>query len=518
MDRRMFLRQSSLLAAAVALGNASLPSVKASPLSGSLSKTVSSSTSPFVDPPVRQSSDGVLDTSFDMRNTFTRIGDRQIVGATYDGCLPGPTLKIRGGDCLRLKLKNSMTPLGVPQNGPIPPSFDPSDLLLTNIHTHGLQVSPQGGGDDVFLTLKPGESHQYEYNIPYNQPAGLHWYHPHRHTSTTHQSWQGLTGAIVVEGEIDYVPEIAAARDRIMVLNGLWVNPAGEVPASVVVPNAGFSPFTSIPAVPTDMLFTINGMLQPDISIRPGEVQRWRVLAAAPHRFFRLKLEGHTLYQIGQDGIPFDTPRPMDEILLSAGNRAELLVKGGRAGTYAFKALAYDQGHPGGPRPERLLGRLVSSGQTVDGKLPTRLVKPPNIDRLPVAKRRRLDFAGDISGAPVRFTIDDKAFDPNRIDQAVELGTVEEWTLVNHDVFQHPFHIHVNPFQVVDIQGIPPGDLTWNYNPKAWWDVFRMPPKGRVTIRMYFRPDIPGKTVYHCHILPHEDNGMMGTVMLGSTA
>lgn len=82
-------------------------------------------------------------------------------------------------------------------------------------------------------------------------------------------------------------------------------------------------------------------------------------------------------------------------------------------------------------------------------------------------------------------------------------------------MFQHPFHIHVNPFQVVDIQGIPPGDTSWGQpDPTIWWDVFRMPPKGNLTLRMYFRPDMKGKTVYHCHILPHEDNGMMGNVLI----
>jgi FtsP/CotA-like multicopper oxidase with cupredoxin domain len=163
------------------------------------------------------------------------------------------------------------------------------------------------------------------------------------------------------------------------------------------------------------------------------------------------------------------------------------------------------------------LATLVVTGPPATGRIPTDLVDPPRMPNLPVARRRTLAFSGDISGwhgIGVRFLIDGKEYDMDRIDQEVEAGTVEEWTIVNEDVFQQPFHIHVNPFQVIDVQGIPPGDTSWYPDPAVWWDVFRLPPHGRFTLRTYFRPDTPGKTVYHCHILPHEDNGMMGNVLI----
>lgn len=134
---------------------------------------------------------------------------------------------------------------------------------------------------------------------------------------------------------------------------------------------------------------------------------------------------------------------------------------------------------------------------------------------LPVARRRTVTFRGDISGRTgprVRFTLDDHEFDPHRIDQQAEAGTVEEWTLVNADPMQHPLHIHVNPFQAVDFTGIPPEDPSWHTDPEVWWDTLRLPPHGSVTIRTYYRPDITGTTVYHCHVLQHEDTGMMGTL------
>ena len=199
----------------------------------------------------------------------------------------------------------------------------------------------------------------------------------------------------------------------------------------------------------------------------------------------------------------------MTRILLAPGNRAEFIIKGGSPGRYAFRALAYDQGHPGGARPERLLGTLVCKGEAMDGRLPGKLVAPPSIpeDAQHITQERTVRFSGDISSVPVRFYLDGKQFNGSRIDQTVLVGTTEEWTLINEDVFQHPFHIHVNPFQVIEVNGQRTDDPTW-------WDTFAIPSRGSVKLRMYFRPDVSGLTVYHCHILPHEDNGMMANILL----
>jgi FtsP/CotA-like multicopper oxidase with cupredoxin domain len=287
----------------------------------------------------------------------------------------------------------------------------------------------------------------------------------------------------------------------------------------VSVPCAGPTSFTTVPAVPTEMLFTVNGQLHPQVAMRPGEVQRWRILNADPHRLMWLHVEDHTLHQIGQDGIPFSAPLPRDSLMLAPANRGELLIRAGTPGRYRIYAKAYDQGHPGGTMPRLELATLTITGPPARGRLPTRLVAPPRMPDLPVARRRTLVFKGDISGRyglGVRFYIDGRAFDPDRIDQHVQAGTVEEWTIVNQDVMQHPFHIHVNPFQVTDLKGVPAGDPTWYGAAGMWWDTFRVPPRGRFTMRTYFRPELTGKSVYHCHMLPHEDAGMMGTVLISA--
>ncbi|MCA1676321.1 MAG: multicopper oxidase domain-containing protein, partial [Actinobacteria bacterium] len=126
-------------------------------------------------------------------------------------------------------------------------------------HTHGLQVSPQDPADNVFRQIPPLGSHQYAYRVPPDQPAGLHWYHPQHHGSTSHQAWQGLAGPLIVEGDVDQVPELVEMRERTLVINELWLNQDGETPTAVVLPTGGPVPFTSVPAVPTEMLFPVNG-------------------------------------------------------------------------------------------------------------------------------------------------------------------------------------------------------------------------------------------------------------------
>lgn len=500
-----------------------------------------------------------------------RVGGREAHLDTYNGHLPGELLRIRPGDRVYVQLRSRMRPTGVPDNRlppvcaarppdkpPRPPApdrrfdgeFDGTDddmlqcvpeagheahegpdawqgtriieqAVTTNLHTHGLQVSPSGRSDNVFVRVEPGGSHVYEYMVPKDHPAGLHWYHPHHHGSTAHQAWSGLAGPIVVEGDIDRVPEVADMAERTIVINALRLDGHGENPTAVVVPVGGDDPYTSVPAIPTSMLYTLNGQLQPEARIRPGETQRWRVLNAAPNRSMWLHVEGHTLHQIGQDGIPFERPRPVSAIMIAASNRAEFVVQGGKPGRYRIRAASYDEGHPGGAGPGILLGTLVVGGRPAKGRVPSRLVAPPRMPQQPVVRRRTLTFSSDFSGhngLGARFFIDGHLYDPDRIDQRVEAGTVEEWRIVNRGVFQHPLHVHVNPFQVIDIKGIPKGDKSWQTDPTIWWDTFRLPPMGEFTLRMYFRPDMLGKTVYHCHILPHEDNAMMGNLLIDPPA
>jgi FtsP/CotA-like multicopper oxidase with cupredoxin domain len=511
---------------------------------------------PFVEPKVIQSQDGVLETTLQLCLTKNRVAGREIETGTYNGGIPGPTLRIKAGDTLKINLINNLTLPGEgPACPPVPPKFiacgspetlklhahggapDPRVFLQTNIHTHGLQVSPAGNSDNPYIDLGPGEACKYEIKVPGAvsppdpfrpiQPAGLFWYHPHRHVATSKQSWSGLAGAIIVEGDIDRVPEVAAARERLLVLQELWLDDKGHVPAGVVLPVGGPQgnevPFTTNPAIPTNIYYTVNGVYQPTISIQPGETQRWRILNASPHRVYSLFLEGHRYRQISQDGIAFaeavDVDQRFSPILLAPGNRAEIVIQGLTGGatqrTYELKALPYDQGHPGGALPEAVLATIAYSGPVVTGrKLPTKLVTPqPPVTQI-TGPPQKVVFSGKVLQSPVQFFINGKQFDPKMTPITGQVGKAVEWTLVNEDVFQHPFHIHVNPFQVVEINHV-------KVPHPIWWDTFMLPTKdlrtgkpSEVKIRMRFRSDIIGKTVFHCHFLPHEDNGMMSVFEL----
>lgn len=514
-----------------------------------------------------KSEHGVLKASLNLALAPTTVAGRVLETATYNASLPGPTLRVRPGDRLEITLINNLTYPGGPP--PLPQKVvdcgrrtlsqatgghaahpDPAVFLLTNIHTHGLQVSPQGNADNPYINLQPGETCNYSIQLPgpvtpadpYRpaQPAGLFWYHPHRHMTTSKQSWAGLSGAIIVEGDLDKIPAVAAARERLLVLQELWVDDKGHVPAGMVLPVAGSAgtqnvagtevPFTPNPAVPTNIYYTVNGLYQPAIPIQPGETQRWRILNASPHRVYQLFLEAPSaapraqpeIYQIAQDGITLGEAVRINQrdapIIMAPGNRVEIIVRVAEAGNYILTAQAFDQGHPGGALPEVTLATVVSGGPAIRGrKIPHKLIAPADLshDRIRV-RQDSINFRGEILTGPVQFFINNQLFDPNMTPITGTVGTTVEWTLVNQDVFLHPFHIHVNPFQVVEVDGV-------KIARPIWWDTFMLPPKrivngqevfGRIKIRMRFRSDVTGRTVFHCHFLPHEDNGMMSVFEL----
>ena len=202
----------------------------------------------------------------------------------------------------------------------------------------------------------------------------------------------------------------------------------------------------------------------------------------------------------------------MRTLLFAPGQRADILVQAGAPGTYEFRALPYDQGHPSPVGP---LARVVVSGDPMPMKLPARLPMPPLDDikdseltggRTVVlsATAPEADAAGHWQ--EFSFLIDGKTFDPNRIDQRVKLGAVEEWTIINtHEHDDHVFHIHTNPFQVTQINGVPQKDLLWRDS------VIVTRKGGSVVFRSRFL-DYTGIFMLHCHMMNHEEMGMMQTV------
>ena len=454
---------------------------------------------PLVEPESRRSANGVLSTSLRCAYAYRDIGGLRLHLRSYEGGL-APTLRMKPGETLKLRLVNDLPPNrdGLPANLSRPHQFN-----NTNFHFHGAHCSPGGIADNVMRSMAPGRTYDVEIALPQDHTRGTYWYHPHHHGSADIQVASGMVGAIVVEGDFADVPEIATARERVMLLSQIVHDPF------FTIEDFG----TVFPETATRFL-AINGQRRPVIDMRPGEVQRWRLVGSQYQDNMLLELDRHQLHVIAYDGIQLGALQSMKQLLMAPGQRADVLVQAGGPGTYELAAMPFDQGHasPTGP-----LARVVVAGEPLPMKLPAALPKPPleTIRDSEITGRRTLVLGAtspqaDAAGhwQEFTFTVDGKTFDPARIDQRVRLGAVEEWTIVNtHEHDDHMFHIHINPFQVMEIGGQPQADRTW----RDTVVVPRPAAGGRTVIRSRFL-DYTGLFMMHCHMMNHEELGMMQTV------
>lgn len=416
------------------------------------------------------SSGGLLETKMTMALSPTMFAGQSVMSMVPNGSFPGPTIVLNPGDTWKNTIVNQLQE-------------------CTNVHTHGFHVSPKNNSDNIFLHIAPGETFDYEYHVPDNHPPGIYWYHPHCHGNTAEQTTAGLTGAIIIQGGLDNIDGIAGLTDRILYVQG-----------SQYDGNGNMVPFDQ-QSVAT-RLHTINAQYQPTISIQPGETQRWRIANACSDDFLLLQLQGHTMYEIAKDGNPCKSVVPVDQVLLGPAERVEVLIQASSTpGSYQLLSLPW--GFEYQAQPQFLLATMVVDGPTlVSQPLPTELIPFEDLSQLPVDNTRVTAFQE--LGPPLFLAIDGKHFDGDRIDQTVKLGALEEWLVKNESTHYHPFHIHVNDFQVVAVNGQA-------VEADSYDDTINLPPNSTVAIRMRFA-DFDGKFVYHCHILSHEDFGMMATV------
>jgi FtsP/CotA-like multicopper oxidase with cupredoxin domain len=411
----------------------------------------------------------------------------------FNGQVPGPLLEARPGDDVTIRLNND---LGEP----------------TNLHFHGLHIPPTGAADNIFLQVSAGESYTYRFVLPRNHPAGLFWIHPHLHGSVARQVSHGLAAPFVIRGEIDAIPEVAAAEEHILLLQDFELDRRG----SVIEP--------SMPELMhgrEGSTIAVGGAINPVIPIRQDGLLRLRLINASSSRFYRLRLEEHPLHLIGVDGGALGAVRTLDEILFLPGQRLDILIEGARAaGSFRLLNLPYDRGSGemmGGGMGGMMGGRATPAaghGETLatieyrgraerKWTVPERLGGAPAV--LPAGTRPPRTFQlgqGMMMGRGMSFTINGQEFDANRIDAAPRLDSVEEWLYVNSTAMDHPMHLHTNPFQIVGDDGVPEA---------AWRDIMLVKAGQRAHFRVRF-DDFAGKIVHHCHILDHEDQGMMATV------
>jgi FtsP/CotA-like multicopper oxidase with cupredoxin domain len=465
---------------------------------------------PLVEPRQIVSSNGVLSTTLTARLSMTTVGGRRVLSQVYDGQLPGPTLVVDPGDTMRVLLRNRMKadylPYGASSQDP-PPIFPGQPYAgfpqmlgnVTNLHVHGMHVSPNPPSDDVLLRVHPGEQYQYRYEIPADHPPGIYWYHPHGHHYTDMQVGQGQAGAIIVRGGLDDLPGIEGLRDRVMVIQNVEVKDGA-------VTSPQYQP-------PKYRLITINGQVQPLIDIKPGETQRWRLVNASNERFLEILPLGNaaSFWQVAADGVALAAPVRIGKIWLSPGQRMEVLVRAGqRTGSFPLVQARFNQRPtPYGQQPRVQIATMRIAGATQAPQpipttlLPVRDVRGPDV---PIAARRVIRF----TQSPPKFFIDGAMFhdhhgmDPGPVFVA-RVNTVQEWTLANDSPEWHNFHIHVDDFQVVRRFGVPVSGQP------QWFDTIAIPPHRTIVVRIPF-DDFTGTFVFHCHVLVHEDHGMMAVV------
>ncbi len=432
----------------------------------------------------------------------------------FDGNAVAPVIRASPGDTVKITYINDL-PAKSSESCAINPCMD-----MTNLHFHGLNVSPDAPQDDVLTMLaKPGETLHYSVEIPRDHPPGLFWYHTHPHGESHRQVLDGMSGAIVIEGMERYVPEVERLRERVIVVRGQSIEHD---------PNAaGFMREVGIPAKgcggeaeAVEEIFTVNGTVRPQIEIAPKERQFWRIVNASADRYLDLQLDGQTFEIVALDGMPLayrDPKHPTrvsDHLLVSPAGRLEAIVTGPPAGAHtALRTLCVDTGPVGDPNPEMVLADILapSSGvdtlpkqtHVIDGRPP--VYKPVDVEPL---KKTAPDFVVTFTEDKNGFYINGRKFAADAAPMtSAQVGTYQHWRIVNATAELHPFHIHQVHFLAYAQNDSPLPD-------PAWLDTVNVPTAGSVDVILDFTdPIIKGMSLFHCHLLNHEDKGMMAKIL-----
>ncbi|MEV6025294.1 multicopper oxidase family protein [Streptomyces sp. NPDC052036] len=431
------------------------------------------------DPPEVVSDHGVLRTTVVVERRKVWVGDRRLWALTYNGRYMPPTLRVQPGDRVELALVNRV---GAKWQGV---------TTDTNLHTHGLHVSPRQPADDIFISIKPGTTYHYSYQLPRDITPGTYWYHSHIDMYSAAQVAGGESGLIIVDGLRKYLPpslrnvteHVIALKDDQIQGDAIKINPL---------------------SIQAKTNRTVNGQQNPVIHIRPGETQLWRLANIGANIYYKLHLKGSTLHVIAQDGYPVHRVYSADTLIISAAARYDVLVQGGPAGTAQLETQPFYTGPAGNSFPQVNLATVVTGGPpTVPARIPSIFGPLVDLTSAKIAGRKTMVYTE--KNDPDRFYINGKLYDPNRVDFVSRLNTVEEWTVRNDTQEDHSFHVHTNQFQVMSLNGkaVDPA--------YAWHETVNILRGQQLVLRIRFA-DFTGRTVLHCHLLNHEDKGMMSVL------
>jgi FtsP/CotA-like multicopper oxidase with cupredoxin domain len=537
---------------------------------------------------------------------------------SYNHQFVAPTVVMKPGQTVRFNLKNDLPAEGA--NCAKANMNDPSPngcFNVTNLHSHGLWVSPMGNSDNVLLSISPGVAFEYEYNVPVDHPAGTFWYHPHQHGSTAIQVGSGMAGALVVEGNRKPTTDSNGDVDTLLkplmpVKDGKQIGAQEEVKLFQQIPYACFDSHGNIKVnakgqwicddgdvgvvenfdaqvgSPTAWGLSgrytlINGQARPGISLRTGQVYRWRLINAGFNETINLRIRkvvsqkylsntaiapnevkhactgtDVTQFEIASDGLTHSKIISKINNILQPGYRSDILFSLPEKGIYCVydDSTASNASVNASAENAKVLAIIVAKGddkvsdqqaflqkQLVEaattqfegtvrdqviadlknGLQLAKFIPHQTITDKEIADSKQnpvyIEFNLVIPTAatpnvPVQFLINNSAYKSGRIDQTLILGTAQTWFLSSKSV-NHPFHIHVNPFQIVSITdkatGKPTTDPQYQNMVGTWKDTLFVTTGVNIETRTRYERYI-GEYVLHCHILEHEDQGMMQNV------
>jgi len=432
----------------------------------------------------------------------------------------------------------------------IPHAFD-----STNLHLHGLDVEvhmfdPVGTRNPLapHISIDPGECYCYRFNVPHDHPGGMYWYHPHLHGSTAIQMWGGMLGLLYVEGPLEdelasfgvtlseefviWDPALRMVDDHNGTRHNLEVDEflMGQTTLSKIHP------------------FLVNGKLTPNFDVGVGEILHLRTLCGIVENenTFIIYREGEEnlpwddaaipFWVVASDGVTYTHPRRKNILVMAGGQREEILVQFDEPGRYVISQQGiqgmqfFDMwGHP----HDQILA-TITVDTTVRSQLPNTPIsemtftpgykEEEKIEAHDIVKTENIVFSmgANRNEAPFpQYFVNGRPFHPDDIRFRAHPGEAVEYVLVNANHNVHPFHIHVNRFQIQEMgselssERYPVLKPLMEFDPTIWRDIVVVPPNGRARVWVHYKSNYTGKTVFHCHFLAHEDTGMMSTLFIG---
>lgn len=424
---------------------------------------------------IRYGADGISKGTLRPAMSAVSVGGQPYRALVFNGDYDAPLIRTRPGGTVSITLDNQMDE-------------------KTNLHFHGMTVTPLDSGDSIFREVGPHEKGLYRFKLPPDHSPGAYWYHSHFHGGAQRQVESGIAGPILVDGLLDPFPELRGIKERVLVLRNFQKTLTGRLASEIV---------TSAPSIRT-----VNGQADPVITIQPGETQLWHLMNISANQYFRIRINGQNVQILSRDGNTVNKRVMTDELLIGPSARFSVLVVGAPTGDHAVELAAGNTGAAG----DQYKGARIATLRVTGAALATRSISSAypvleDLGKVKVANVRQFAFQDSATDGDA-FLINGERFDPRRVNTTVKLGDVEEWRLYNPSQELHQFHIHQTDFQVVAINDKP---VPFS----GYRDTVFIPARGSITVRIPFRdPVMLGKFVYHCHILEHEDGGMMQVIQV----